>query len=559
MTATQTPSLTRGATTIWLRRLLWGLPFLAAFLPIVLLGFYSYQIAAESVKDLVNTENISAANNISELINQDFTRTANLASALASLPGTIDASAQRSEAAMRARLKAIVGSYPQIHRAFVTDTAGILWADYPPEPGALNKDFSGAQWFQEVSSRGTPYISEVYLQHNEGAAPVVAIAHLIRDASGVPLSMLVFEYKVKQITKWLQSITMSRGGYVLVLDQMGTVVAHPRFHGSLMSELRRDYQSLPEIGVAQRGNLHLSMYTDPLEKREMLATFLPLAMGHEYWVVIAEQSADEAYGPLQAVRLKISLAAAALTLLTIAMVIALAMMSARNERLTQQLRDFASIVSHQLKAPITAMQWTLEMMMSGDYGEIPEGLKPGLKTLQDTTAQNSTLITDILNMSRLERGVVAVVTKPVSLKEIIERALRDYRHPIESAGLSLTLEGTDHEVTVQADEDKLVEAIKNAISNAIKHTKQGGITVRVYTKEGFGFLEVQDTGEGMTPEIIAHLFTRDGILGAAASPEKSVGLGLYIAKNFMKLQKGDVWATAVPGKGSTFIYKIPLA
>ena len=538
---------------------MWGLPFLAALLPIVLLSVYSYNIAAQSVSDLVDAENFSAASNISELITQDFTRTVSLASALASIPGTVEATRLHQEGAMRARLKAIVGSYPQINRAFVTDSAGVLWSDYPPEPGANGKSFDREDWYIGLSAIWKPYTSAVYLQHNESAAPVVAIALPIYDDAGGVLGILVFEYKVKQITKWLNGITMSRGGYVVVLDHTGTVVAHPRIAAQGRDQLHGDYQGVPAVTTALEGRLHMAHYRDPLEQREMLATFLPLAMGHHHWVVIAEQPAEEAYRPLQQVKLKISFAGGALTLLTLILVFALGVMRVRNEQLTQQLRDFASIVSHQLKAPITAMRWTLEMMMSGDYGEVSEKLKEPLQILQDTTAQNYSLITDILNMSRLDRGVVAVETKPVPLKDIVDRALRDYRHPIEAAGLSLSLVGASEDIIVQADQEKVVEAVTNAISNAIKHTKAGGITIRTYAKDGFGFVEVRDTGDGMTPDVLCHLFTRDGILGASASPEKSAGLGLYIAKNFMKLQGGDVWAESEPGKGSTFTYKIPLA
>ena len=111
---------------------------------------------------------------------------------------------------------------------------------------------------------------------------------------------------------------------------------------------------------------------------------------------------------------------------------------------------------------------------------------------------------------------------------------------------------------VMGDKDKFAEAVSNAVSNSINHTKQGGITVKAYEQDGYGVIDVSDTGEGMSPETIAKLFTRDQIHGASASPESSAGLGLYIAKSFMELQKGDVSATAEIGKGSTFRYRVPL-
>ena len=111
----------------------------------------------------------------------------------------------------------------------------------------------------------------------------------------------------------------------------------------------------------------------------------------------------------------------------------------------------------------------------------------------------------------------------------------------------------------EADKDKAVEAVANAISNSIKHTKKGGITLKLFKDGTKGYIEVIDTGEGMPEEILKNLFTRDGIRGSNTDSSKSTGLGLYITKKFMELQGGDVWATSEPGKGSVFHYALPLA
>lgn len=229
------------------------------------------------------------------------------------------------------------------------------------------------------------------------------------------------------------------------------------------------------------------------------------------------------------------------------------------KQIEQMKDDFISFVSHQLKAPVTATRWTIEGMLDGDYGAIPEGLKEPLNQMHDVTTKNFALISDILNASRIDRGVIELQRKPVELRVIAERAMRDYRIAAEKAGLSLTLEGGDRSIIVDADLEKVAEAITNAISNAIKHTKVGGITMRLSASDGCANIDVVDTGEGMPPDMLQKLFSRTGVKGANTQAASSSGLGLYIAKHFMELHGGDISVTSEVGKGSTFRYRLPLA
>ncbi len=229
------------------------------------------------------------------------------------------------------------------------------------------------------------------------------------------------------------------------------------------------------------------------------------------------------------------------------------------KRIEQMKDDFISFVSHQLKAPITAIRWTLESIVDGDYGDIPEKMKQPLEEIRGVNVQNFQLVNDILNASRIDRGVIAVETKPMLLSEVITRSLRDYTVAIKKAGLTLTVIDAPEPLTVLVDLEKAAESVTNSLSNSIKHTKTGGLTVRSYRDGDFGCIDVSDTGEGMPQNIIDKLFTRTGILGTNTVAEKSAGLGLYIAKHFMEIQNGEIRVTSTVGKGTTFTYRLPLA
>lgn len=546
-----------------LRALLWTMPFLAAMLPIVLLSVYSLRVSSQSVSDLVEAANQAAVTNVSQLISGDITKIVSLAHALASVPGSVQAAKTLDDQAMRIRLKAVVLAYPQVERVFVTDKTGILWADFPSVPGSFGSKMGDSPWVKAVTENHKPFISGVYLPFEGASSPVVAIAVPILDQDEL-VGILVCEYRTVTVTRWLQNIRLGKSGYTFVIDQNGVAVGHPAFDSK--DSLLQEYASVSRVQQALANNYFTDEYTDPLNDKRMIGTFLPISIGHNYWAVIAAQPIDEAYSVLNQVKLQIQVAGLVLTIITLGMVITLGIMTARNQRLNralqsknQTLQDITSFVSHQLRAPVTAMRWTIEGMVDGDDGPVSDALKISLGKLKDVAIQNGKLIDDILNVSRIDRGVIEVDTHPTPLKDVAERAMRDYHIAAEKAGLTLTAEGLEQAITVMADKEKMAESVTNAISNAIKHTKQGGITLRLRTDGQYGYIDVTDTGEGMPPEIMNNLFSRTGISGKNTDSAQSTGLGLYIARNFMQMQKGDITVSSEIGKGSTFSYKVPLA
>ena len=539
----------------------WLLLFFGVFLPVILLALYSLSIASDSVEKLVEEENISAAGNLSQLITQDVRQNIKLAHAVASIPGTVSAVRTQDEVAMQTRLKAIMVSNPQLHRAFVVGTGGVLWAEFPKAQGAYGAFFGDWSWFYSVKETQRPYISGLYIRPQYPDEPVIALAVPIRD-SGDFIGVLVFEYQVQHLSKWLQNVRLGLSGHMFLVDQYGSLVAHPSV--SVGGALFKDYMGLDVVERAHRGDLFTTRYEDPVSDDTMVATFVPIAMGSNRWVAIAQQPTREAFSILDQIKHSLGIAGIILALFTLVMIIMLARMSAKTVHLNEQLaaknqalKDFTSIVSHQLKAPITAMRWNLEMILGGDFGNISDELRSVIAELHEVNVSNYHLVMDILNVSRLDRGVVAVDVQPISVRELVERAVRDYRSAAENAGLYLKIETPD-DLVVKADLEKAAEAITNSISNALKYTKEGGITVRAYQKDSNAIIEVVDTGAGMSEDMLSKLFTRSGVSKANAKAEHSSGLGLYIAREFMKMQGGDIQVTSKEGQGTTFTYTLPL-
>jgi signal transduction histidine kinase len=177
--------------------------------------------------------------------------------------------------------------------------------------------------------------------------------------------------------------------------------------------------------------------------------------------------------------------------------------------------------------------------------------------MHEICSRNYRLVSDLLNISRIERGVLSVDIEPIKLREIVDLVVRDYRKGIKEKGLALNLEETDEGAVVLADRDKMVEVLSNVINNAVKFTDKGSISIKI-TREGkYGIVEVRDTGKGMPDEVLNNLFTKERALSGTPTSRGGAGLGLYIAKGFMEIQKGDITATSVVGEGSTFVLRIP--
>jgi PAS domain S-box-containing protein len=230
-----------------------------------------------------------------------------------------------------------------------------------------------------------------------------------------------------------------------------------------------------------------------------------------------------------------------------------------SKRIEQLKSDFVSMVSHQLKTPAAIIRGYVDNLLSGIIGKLNPKQREYVKGIEEISTRNYNLINDLLNVSRIERGVISADLKPVPLLEVMQLSIRNYQQRISRKGIGFRLHDEAPGALVLADQAKFAEAIGNAIDNAIKFTAKGSITIRTWEKGQHAFVKIEDTGKGMSSHTLNKLFQRDQIFGGGVTPEAGSGLGLYIAKQFMHIQHGDIEARSTPGHGSAFIFKIPLA
>lgn len=236
------------------------------------------------------------------------------------------------------------------------------------------------------------------------------------------------------------------------------------------------------------------------------------------------------------------------------------------KRLDKAKSEFVSIASHQLRTPLTAAKGYISLVLEGTYGALTEKLKKPLRNVYYSNERLVHLVNDLLSLSRIESGKMKLEHAPTNVGEIIKSVIEELQIKAEERGLKLAFKkpaGSSSQILL--DKEKIRNVVLNLIDNAIRYTKKGSITINIKeqrekSKETTILISVADTGEGMTKEEIAKLFESfsRGQAGTKLSTE-GAGLGLYIARQFVEMHKGKIWAESEgKGKGSTFFVELPL-
>ena len=236
-----------------------------------------------------------------------------------------------------------------------------------------------------------------------------------------------------------------------------------------------------------------------------------------------------------------------------------------NVRLTEldrQKSEFVSFATHQLRAPLTAMKGYASMILEGDMGVLSDEAKLGVSRIFDSAKTLTSIVDDYLNITRIELGTMKYAFETIDWRALIDDILGELKPNIEKSGLAFSFkvqdENTDYRIT--ADRDKFKQVIANLIDNSMKYTPKGSVALSLSfdrPKDKFVF-KIQDTGIGVDPEVLPHLFAKWTRAGNANKTNiKGTGLGLFVAKEIITAHHGEVRAESVgEGKGSTFIVEM---
>jgi light-regulated signal transduction histidine kinase (bacteriophytochrome) len=230
----------------------------------------------------------------------------------------------------------------------------------------------------------------------------------------------------------------------------------------------------------------------------------------------------------------------------------------REQKAVQARDDLVAVVSHDLKNPLAAIQMHAGLILraltpedSGPWRRV----QTAAERIQRSTEKMNTLIQDLLDLAKLEAGRFSLSTRPETIKSLMEECIEVLGPLAEQKRIQLIQKISAPELKVHVDRERIFQVFSNVIGNAIKFTPEGG-AIELSTgphEDGVAFA-IRDTGPGIAPEQLSHLFNR---YWQARKAREGTGLGLYIAKGIIEAHGGRIWAESEQGRGSTFYFTLP--
>jgi signal transduction histidine kinase len=550
---------------------------LAGVLPIVSLSLVAYHVTGESVRDLVVANNRSAARMAAELLSREFENSISLGSASAMIPFMSEAVERHDVDVVRGRLQAAVQAFPRLDRAFVIDTRGMRWADYPTASEPVDLDFSDRDYFRGLSRTWKPYVSEVFQRRAEPRLMVVAVAVPIRGRDQKILGGIVYQHRLEEITRWVQEISVGGNGYVFVLDHHANVAAHPK----LDLQVRRytEYGVLEPVRAALAGEETTVEYHDPLAHQSMMATFMPVRVAGQFWAVVAQQPARAAMAPVRRLGWNLAAATGILAMVALAVVLVLGHIRQqlrkanqelvgeiaerreteealqRKQALLNQLLDtyekHRKIVAYEihdgiaqpLAGAVMNCEASLRLLQEGDAQSAREGFQKTVEMLRDELGETRRLMRDLRPAILDDFGVIAAIDQMVAGGRAEKGAAIEWSHDVQFGRLAPPLETA------------LFRIIQEGLANALRHSRSDRVRIGLVQRGDKIRLEIADWGVGFDPAKVRRrrfgltgIRERAGLFGGEAIIDSAPGRGTRITVELPVVQatQGDADADSWP-------------
>lgn len=223
--------------------------------------------------------------------------------------------------------------------------------------------------------------------------------------------------------------------------------------------------------------------------------------------------------------------------------------------------DFIANVSHELRTPIAMLQGYSEAIIDGVVTTEEERIDM-IRVIYDESQRMSRLVTDLLDLARMESGHMSLYKEDVPLVVVIERMTHKFDQTAKEKHVQLLIE-TDFsdETLISIDEDRIEQVLTNLIDNAIRHTPaDGSVTVSMANEQNYAKIQVRDTGQGIPQDDLPYVFERFYKADKARTRSKGgTGLGLAITKNIVEAHNGRISVDSVEQQGTTFTFYLPLS
>jgi signal transduction histidine kinase len=467
-------------------------------------------------------------------------------------------------------LSSVPKDFPFIDRLFLAGLDGTLWADTPALPEVRGKNFAHRDWYRGISQNWKPYVSEVYQRAAEPRYNVVAIAAPIKTEEGNLVGILVLQVKLDFLLEWTDAITVGPNGFVVIVDKRGKIAAHLKFppQGELV-----DYSKVPAVQKVLRGSAGVELLSNPFETEEQVVAYQPVS-GYG-WGALVEQPVRNAFA-LRDDNLNRLLSAYALigVFSCILAYLVVRFMTDRrqaeneirklNRDLTQrsleaeaankELEAFSYSVSHDLRAPLRAIDGFSRILLDEHFGaKLSDEEQRLLKLVRENAHNMGQLIDDLLAFSRLSRQPLK--KQNIEMLELARQVFDELKTQQNGRRIDVAFADLPQ---CQGDPRLLKQVFVNLLSNALKYTRKrelARIEVGFATKNDETAFFVKDNGVGFDMRYADKLFGVFQRLHRAEDYE-GTGVGLAIVQRVVHRHGGRVWAEGELDKGATFYFTV---
>ena len=546
---------------------------LVALLPLVLLARLATSHAQHAVRDEVGVRLRVTTAMSTRLLAEQLGAFVGLAEAEARHPRLVRAvagaaPARFDNAETRLELAALAASRAGVAGAGLADLDGVLRAA-PGSPELVGKDFSARDWYRGLVAAGDTYVSEAFESAQATHPLVVSVSTYVRAprpggrTPGAPRAILVMGVRLDAVQPLADSVAAVQGVHLWVADQRGKLLAAPGGRQPGLTAVADEPigraaslrpGQLAEVDLGGEPTFVVRQRVDPLG-----------------WTVFAALPRAVAFGGVEAIRTTMLTIAIPLGLLVCGGIVLFLQLQRRQWRVEaaleaagDQARDasrlkteFLSRVSHELRTPLNAILGFGQLLqLDDDLGDeqresVDQILRGGRHLLG--------LINEVLDISRIETGNLALSSEAVDLFEVVSEAV-DLIRPL-AAEREIHLRSPSREdcpFTVEADRQRLRQVLLNLASNAVKYNHHGG-SIRLAchaTLPGRVAISVQDTGPGVPEDKLQRLFVPFDRLGAEQTDVQGTGMGLALSKGLMDAMGGTLTVHSVQGRGTTFTLEL---
>ncbi|MEP6733302.1 MAG: ATP-binding protein [bacterium] len=427
-------------------------------------------------------------------------------------------------------LELLVSSYSDLARTSDAVSEAERRARFLADAGELlSSSLDAHQVLRELAQLAVPRVAEVCaadLLDGEGVLRRVEIAHVI--GSTVPIRSDIDDRR---------AVERSSPAVMRAMEQRTTQEA-PAADSASLADVARD----GPLAIALAASGPYTQLVVPLVARDRVLGVL------QFLLAVSRPHAPEDLLFLEDLTRRAALA------------VDNALLYGEAQRATRARDDVLAIVSHDLRNPLNTIQMSASFLIDvlGTPGAEPPPVIPQLEIIRRATRRANALIQDLLDVSRIDAGTLAVANAPTSARQLLQDAAQEQEPIVLAKQLTLVHTWTGTDVNVAADRSRIGQVFSNLVGNAVKFTERGGtITLRGERVGDDVLFEIADDGAGIAIEHLPHLFDR--FWQATQTSRAGAGLGLYIVKGIVDAHRGRVEVVSAPGEGTSFRFTLPIA